>query len=209
MTHKDVDKRTKLFAHERSFHCVRSSLSRPFHSLRAHNVYNSLWKYPPQHKTRRSYPPYVHKILSPEHALTLALTHITQLNLVHNSIFPSTVSVLCRLFWPIARVTQFPSSGDIQENKRSNFRGRFTRHYHTKRRSRNRMQINSADVPKIFKQGIKNQFSRALTGFGTSSDFSLENFSFVAKWVRALMRLNGFICVTTINLIESDKTMLH
>lgn len=52
-----------------------------------------------------------------------ALSASAQFNLVHNSIFPSTVSVLCQLFWPQARVTLSPSTlprletyGDIDES---------------------------------------------------------------------------------------------
>lgn len=42
--------------------------------------------------------------------VALRSRHSAQFNLVHNSIFPSTVSVLCQLFWPLARVALSPST---------------------------------------------------------------------------------------------------
>lgn len=75
-----------------------------------------------RHKLFRTLLSFAHNAtFSPSYSLSL--TNSAQFNLVHNSIFPSTVSVLCRLFWPQARVTL--SLPHLTETRRLFFRCAF------------------------------------------------------------------------------------
>lgn len=193
MTHKDIDKKTTL------------ETRRP-HSLRCCVRTLSCWL-AALGSTRKNYPQ--HKIC---HMFSLslckrlrspALRHSAQFNLVHNSIFPSTVSVLCQLFWPIARVPLSPSTQKIQ--------GRALRRLFVCVLRDIIILNGSSAKANYFLEEILWHVQRKLNSENQFGVFGvqLKKLSDSAMVKEDLNAIKWFTCATTINLIKSDKKQCY